>query len=55
MASVGIPIAHDTLLHCVLNVTVHAKPVNTDSGMRFEFLNTHVSLVDTFQKIRSHI
>ena len=44
---VGIPVAHDTLLCCVVNVTVHVEPIDTDSGMSLGFLSTHVSLVDT--------
>ena len=51
MVSVSIPIAHDTLLHCVLNVIVHVRPINIDSSMSLGFLNTHVSLVDTFQEV----
>ena len=49
MVSISIPVAHNTL-HCVLNVTVHVRPVNRDSGMSLRFLNTHVSWVDTFQR-----
>ena len=48
MVSVSIPVAHNTLLHCAFNVTVHVRPVNTDSGTSLGFLNTHVPLVDTF-------
>ena len=50
MVSVSIPVAHNTLFHCVLNVTVHVRPVNRDSGMSLRLLNTHVSWVDTFQR-----
>ena len=45
---------HDILLHCVFNVTVHVRPVNTDSGTSLGFLNAHVPLVDTFQEVWSH-
>ena len=48
VVSVSILVAHDTLLHCAFNVTVHVGQVNTDSGTSLGFLNTHVSLVNSF-------
>ena len=52
MVTVSIPVAHNPF-HCIFNVTVHIRPVNTDSGMSLEFLNAYVSLVDTFQEVWS--
>ena len=57
MVSVSLPVAHhihSASLCYIVNVTVHVRPINTDSGMSVRFLNTHVSLVDTFQKVQSH-